>query len=170
MRNSISSMGFCSMTSGTGDSGRHLINWSRPELLGKDGRVTVIVGRDSASWAVDVNRIQWHNNKQEQNIPCEIKLGDTVGLACDLVEMRMLVSVYREGCGPPQSFSFKLEAASVGDGLFAAFSSNLGTVEYNFGEAPFQFAPPDGFTGFEEHVSDNNESTQPQTISTPDEV
>jgi len=44
------------------------------------------VGDDEKSWVVDgVTKCKWHNGKTEYQ--CEWKIGDVVGLACDLEKM-----------------------------------------------------------------------------------
>ena len=55
--------------------------------------------------------------------------------------MRMHVSV-NGSFAAPNGVVFDLDPDAAGDGLFEAFSGVSGKVRYNFGEAPFQHAPP----------------------------
>jgi len=98
------------------------------------------VGNDDKSWAVDgVRQCKWHNGKVAYE--CQWKAGDVVGLACDLEEMHMHVSV--NGCfGAPNGLVFHLDADTVQHGLFAAFTGSSGTVRCNLGATTFQHAPP----------------------------
>ena len=70
---------------------------------------------------------------------CTWKAGDVIGLACDLEEMQIHVSVNGEFAAP-NGVVFKLAPDAVGDGLFAAFSGLKGKVRYNLGD--FTYDPP----------------------------
>ena len=72
---------------------------------------------------------------------CTWQAGDVIGLACDLNTMQMHVSV-NGSFAAPNGAVFELDPDTAGDGLFAAFSGVSGKVRYNFGEVPFQHAPP----------------------------
>jgi len=86
-----------------------------------------------------VRQCKWHNGKVAYE--CQWKAGDVVGLACDLEEMHMHVSV--NGCfGAPNGLVFHLDADTVQHGLYAAFTGNSGTVRCNLGAMTFQHAPP----------------------------
>ena len=115
------------------------------------------VGDDRASWAVDgVRKLKWHKGRtQTQAFECTWQAGDVVGLACDLVNMRILVSL-NGSFDPPNGFVFELVSNDgVQDGLFAAFSCGSGRVQCNLGQAgPFRHAPPgDDFKAFA-HLND----------------
>ena len=95
---------------------------------------------DAHSWAVDGTRQRkWHNDGE--TYACTWQAGDVIGLACDLDAMRMHVSV-NGSFAAPNGVVFELAPDAVRDGLFAAFSGHTGKVRYNFGEVPFQYAPP----------------------------
>ena len=97
-------------------------------------------GDDEHSWAVDgARQRKWHNG--EETYPCTWKLGDVIGLACDLNTMQMHVSV-NGNFAAPNGVVFELAPDAVRNGLFAVFSGMSGKVCYNFGEAPFKHAPP----------------------------
>ena len=111
------------------------------------------VGDDRASWAVDgVRKIKWH--AETQAFECTWQAGDVVGLACDLVNMRMLVSL-NGSFDPPNGVVFELASDDVQDGLFAAFTGKSGRMRCNLGRAePFRHAPPgDDFRAFA-HLGD----------------
>ena len=77
-----------------------------------------------------------------------------MGLACDLVNMRVLVSL-NGSFDPPNGVVFELASDDVQDGLFAAFTGGSGRVRCNLGRAePFRHAPPgDDFRAFA-HLDD----------------
>ena len=111
------------------------------------------VGDDRASWAVDgVRKIKWH--AETQAFECTWQAGDVVGLACDLVNLRMLVSL-NGSFDPPNGVVFELASDDVQDGLFAAFTGKSGRMRCNLGRAePFRHAPPgDDFRAFA-HLGD----------------
>ena len=72
------------------------------------------------------------------------------------MRLRMHVSV-NSSYAEPNGVVFELNRDAVRDGLFAAFSSQSGKVRYNFGETPFQHAPPaadyQAFAAFEAQAS-----------------
>ena len=110
-----------------------------------------------ASWAVDgVRKLKWHKGRsQAQTFENTWQAGDVVGLACDLVNMRILVSL-NGSFDPPNGVVFELVSNDgVQDGLFAAFSCGSGRVQCNLGQAgPFRHAPPgDDFKAFA-HLND----------------
>ena len=99
------------------------------------------VGDDGHSWAVDGTRqLKWHNGENETYC-CTWKVGDVIGLACDLNTMQMNVSV-NGSFAAPNGVVFELDPDAAGDGLFAALTGSNGKVRYNLGEAPFKHAPP----------------------------
>lgn len=99
------------------------------------------VGDDNKSWEVDgARKCKWHSGKRGSDT-CEWKVGDVLGLACDLEDMHMYVSV--NGCfDVPNGLVLHLNADNVQRGLFAAFSGSSGKVRCNLGAAPFQHALP----------------------------
>ena len=98
------------------------------------------VGDDTHSWSVDGDReLKWHNGYEKW--PCKWKVGDVIGLACDLNAMEMHVSV-NGSFAAPNGVVFKLAEKQVRNGLFAAFSDRSRKLRYNLGEAPFKHAPP----------------------------
>jgi len=84
------------------------------------------VGDDTESWAVDgARKYKCHAGTAEYE--CEWKVGDVVGLACDLEKMQMLISINgsfeaHNGC------VFELTADTAQHGLFAAFTGTSGKV------------------------------------------
>jgi len=124
------------------------------------------VGDDDKSWAVDgVRQWKWHNGEEEP-YTCTWNVGDVVGLACDLLEMKMHVSV--NGCfGAPNGLVFHLDADTVQHGLFAAFTGSSGKVQCNLGAAPFQHAPPSAnFKAFVDFDGDLAEVAPATLVST----
>ena len=99
------------------------------------------VGGDDMSWAVDgTGKCTWHS-RAEEPYTCEWKMGDVLGLACDLEEVHTHVSV--NGCfAAPNGLIFHLNADTVQYSLVAAFTGSSGKVRCNLGTAPFQHAPP----------------------------
>jgi len=83
------------------------------------------MGDDNMSWAFDgARKCAWHCGK---NVPytCVWKVGDVLGLACDLAEIHMHVSV--DSCfTAPNGLVLHLNADSVQQGFFAAFSGSSG--------------------------------------------
>jgi hypothetical protein len=112
------------------------------------------VGDDEHSWAVDGVYFQRATHKGERKAyECIWKTGDVVGLACDLDDMQVLVSV-NGSFAPPNGLVFELAPHAVHGGLFAAFTGREGELRYNLGQAPFKHAAPSseyvGFSQFSE--------------------
>jgi hypothetical protein len=107
------------------------------------------VGVDEHSWAVDGGIWQRARHKgEEKPYACKWKTGDVVGLACDLDGMQVLVSV-NGSFAPPNGLVFELAPRAVHGGLFAVFTTFLGELRYNLGQAPFKYAAPSSeFVGF----------------------
>ena len=105
------------------------------------------VGDDSSSWAVDgARKLKWHGGPNEWD--CGWRDGDVIGLACDLVEGKLHVSLNGDFSAPNGCvFEIDVEECS---GLFAALSANNGKVRYNLGEAAFKHGAPAGcdYTAF----------------------
>ena len=100
------------------------------------------LGDDNQSWVVNGMAQVASHNADDKEYKCDRwKVGDVIGLACDLTSMQMHVSVNGSFVAP-NGVVFELNPDSAGDSLFAAFSGSSGKVRYNFGEAPFQHAPP----------------------------
>jgi len=90
---------------------------------------------------------------------CTWNQGDVVGLACDLQNMKMLVSV-NGSFAPPNGLVFDLDPNDVRDGLFAAFTCQGGSLRFNLGEVPFKYDPPSvGYRAFIEFASALDEDT-----------
>ena len=67
----------------------------------------------------------------------------TVGFACDLDAMQILLSVNGNFLKPEQvQEGLDLKPEQVQEGLYAALSGRSGKVRYNLGEVPFNYAPP----------------------------
>jgi len=112
------------------------------------GRSDEKVGDSVDSWSFDGENQQIKHNAQERQYDCRWKKGDVLGLACDLKDMHLHVSV--NGCfDAPNGLLFTLSPDAVRDGLFAAFTGIKSKLRYNLGEAPFKHAPPSAdFKGF----------------------
>ena len=99
------------------------------------------VGDSVDSWSFDGENQKIQHNAQESQYDCMWKKGDVLGLACDLKDMHLHVSV--NGCfDAPNGLLFTLSPDAVRDGLFAAFTGIQSKLRYNLGEAPFKHAPP----------------------------
>ena len=102
------------------------------------------LGEDEQSWSVNPRgQNKWHDGERgnfDFGVSHKLEAGDVVGVACDLENMQMLISV--NGGKLSNGVVFELAPDSVRDGLFAAFSGETGKVRYNLGEAPFKHAPP----------------------------
>ena len=117
------------------------------------------VGDDVCSWAVDGENQYTKHNDERGEYTCKWKLGDVVGLACDLESMHLHVSV--NGCfDAPNGLLFTLSPDGVRDGLFAAFTGSTGKLHYNLGESPFKHVAPSadykGFVEFGDYVTLEN--------------
>jgi len=79
---------------------------------------------------------------------CLWQKGDIIGLACDLSENTMTVSVNGQ-TENPNGVVFHFVTGAVKSGLFVVVRSKSSKMRYNFGEAPFVYAPPKiGFRAF----------------------
>jgi len=95
------------------------------------------VGEDNQSWSFDgANKCKRHQVSEKVDI--EWKVGDVVGLACDLDSMQIMVSVN----GSFSQHTFTIERGAGINGLFPAFTGKEGKVRYNLGEEPFKHKPP----------------------------
>ena len=116
-----------------------------PAIRGKSGDG---VGDDSSSWSVDgARKGKWHGEDKEE-WDCGWRDGDVIGLACDLVEGKLHVSLNGDFSAPNGCvFEIDVEECS---GLFAALSADNGKVRYNLGEAAFKHGAPAGcdYTAF----------------------
>lgn len=105
------------------------------------------VGADSSSWSVDgARKLKLHGGGNRWG--CGWCDGDVIGLACDLVEGKLHVSLNGEFSAPNGCvFEIDVEECS---GLFATFSAGNGKVRYNLGEAAFKHDAPAGsdYTAF----------------------
>jgi len=93
---------------------------------------------------------RWHPGPTESQIDddCLWQKGDIIGLACDLSENTMTVSVNGQ-TENPNGVEFHFATGAVTRGLFVVFRSQSSKIRYNFGEAPFVYAPPKvGFQAF----------------------
>jgi len=110
-------------------------------------------------WGVDISGAflgrgtqskRWHPGPTESQIDddCLWQKGDIIGLACDLSENTMTVSVNGQ-TENPNGVEFHFATGAVTRGLFVVFRSQSSKIRYNFGEAPFVYAPPKvGFQAF----------------------
>ena len=97
-------------------------------------------GDDKDSWALDgTRRCKWHDGTAAYE--CKWKVGNVVGLACDLEKMQMLISI-NGSVEAPNGCVFELAVDRVQHGLFAAFTGSSGKVRCNLGVTPFKYAPP----------------------------
>jgi len=109
------------------------------------------VGDDFSSWAVDgARKFKWHRRRKtrKEDWDCGWRDGDVIGLACDLVEGKLHVSLNGDFSAPNGCvFEIDVEECS---GLFAAFTARGGKVRYNLGEAAFKHDAPAGcdYTAF----------------------
>ena len=126
-----------------------------------------MVGDDGDSWAVDGNnQYTKHNDGSGEYVyMCKWKKDDVVGLACDLENMQLHVSV--NGCfDAPNGLLFTLSPDTVCDGLFAAFTGSGGKLRYNMGEAPFKYAAPSAdYKGFVEFAAEVTYGPTPTNLS-----
>jgi hypothetical protein len=67
--------------------------------------------------------------------------GDVIGIACDLVQMQMHVSLNGSFAAPDVGV-FELDPGAVGEGLVASFSGHRGKVRFDLGGARFRYAAP----------------------------
>ena len=131
-------------------------------VLGASDRV---VGKDWYSWAVNGNdECTFHDNEQGE-YSCEWNKDDVVGLACDLENMQLHVSV--NGCfHAPNGILFTLSPDSVRDGLFAALSGHKGKLRYNLGEVPFKHSAPSAdYKGFVEFPAEVTYGPTPTNLT-----
>ncbi len=103
------------------------------------------VGDDGPSWAVDGHRVlKWHAGPQGP-FGGQWRVGDVVGLACDLRAGRILVSLNGD-FAPPYGAAFDLPAAGLEGGLHPALTAASGLFRCNLGggsaDRPFRYAPP----------------------------
>ena len=93
---------------------------------------------------------------------CSWKKGDVIGLACDLENNQIHVSV-NGNFDTPNGVVFKLSSEDVNQGLFAAFTGVSGKVRYNLGQISFKHAPPSseykGFILFDAASAENSAGT-----------
>jgi len=125
------------------------------KMEGLDGWTPVGVGDEKYSWGVDgVRGILWREGRRSK-YACRWRAGDFVGVACNMVEGEILVSVngsYEEpngrvariwdclgstGCLAPMSGSRHYD-----NSLFPAISGKTGTIKINLGAAAFRYSPP----------------------------
>ena len=91
------------------------------------------LGDDPQSWAVNgLARVFMHKGEKQDYKCAPWKEGDVIGIACDLVQMQMRVSL-NGNFAAPDGAVFELDSGAVGEGLFAAFSGQKGMVRYNLG-------------------------------------
>jgi len=91
------------------------------------------LGDDHQSWAVNGLAQVSMDNGQTKDYKCAPwKKGDVIGIACDLVQMQMLV-LLNGSFAVPDGGVFELDPGVVGEGLVAAFSGQRGMVCFNLG-------------------------------------
>ena len=127
------------------------------------------LGDDPQSWAVNgLARVFMHKGEKQDYKCAPWKEGDVIGIACDLVQMQMRVSL-NGNFAAPDGAVFELDPEAVGEGLFAAFSAHTGMVRFNLG-ASFKFAPPsDEFAAFDDGITpvsadDHQEDDEPPSV------
>jgi hypothetical protein len=105
------------------------------------------VGDDKQSWGVDGDRVQkWSNGCV--GFGTVWSKGDVIGLACDLLQLQISVSVNGD-FSAPNGLAFELPDDL--DGLHPAFTSGNGLVKVNLGDKPFRYKPPDNtYESFED--------------------
>jgi hypothetical protein len=90
---------------------------------------------------------------------CSWRKGDVIGLACDLENNQIHVSV-NGSFNAPNGLIFELSSDDVHNGLFAAFTDVSGKLRYNLGQTSFKHAPPSseykGFVHFDATESREN--------------
>ena len=101
------------------------------------------VGDDTASWGFDGHRIQaWHGSSKSFGKAWNV--GDTLGLAIDLVSANKTVSFSVNGeFASPCGVAYNNVVLPSGGWIFPAFTAQTGTYRVNFGDRPFKYAPPD---------------------------
>ena len=124
------------------------------ERMFEAGTYETQLASDKYSWSVQGYDDYYpdgvrHNGKSSKyygrgNEEGRWKVGDTVGLACDLDKMQILVSVNGSFVSPvhPTGVIFELAPDEVVDGLFTALLGRLEDmkVKYNMGEKPFKYS------------------------------
>ena len=73
-----------------------------------------------------VNQVQW-------------KVGDIIGLGCDLVQIKLFYSVN----GVQRAFSFRGKSVMLPKSVKGLFPCKTGLVKYNFGTVPFRVGRQD---------------------------
>ena len=81
------------------------------------------VGDDEHSWAVDGENHRARHKEEDKPYRCVWKTGDVVGLACDLDDMQVLVSV-NGSFAPPNGLVFEL-APHEEEHFYFSFYKNL---------------------------------------------
>ena len=103
------------------------------------------VGDDAISWAVDGERMSlWHKGSSRPWATgrSQWKVGDVIGIACDLDQGTMQVSVNGEWDAGSKAFdNIRLESM-VGEWLFPAFSGKGLQARCNFKSGSMRYLPP----------------------------
>ena len=101
------------------------------------------VGDDKASWGFDGERVRaWHGGDKPYGKAWNI--GDTLGLAIDLVSANKTVSFSVNGdFSAPCGVAYSNIDIPSGCWIRPAFSAQKGKYRINFGDRPFKHTPPD---------------------------
>ena len=126
------------------------------------------LGDDDQSWALNgLVQVSMHDGQTKDYKCVPWKIGDVIGIACDLVRMQMRVSLNGRFAAPDGAV-FELDSGAVGEGLFAAFSGQKGMVRFNLGGASFKFAPPsDDFAAFDDGITPVSADDHQEDDETP---
>jgi tetratricopeptide (TPR) repeat protein len=129
------------------------IGWATVDMQCSDDYCADGVGDNQYSWAVDgIRCLKWGTDNSDglaQSCPfgTQWKVGDIVGLCCDVCDDSMTLSVSVNGSfQPPNGEMFRFQNSSPGafsKGIFPAISGGQIRIRYNFGNSPFKFGPPD---------------------------
>ena len=108
------------------------------------------VGDDAHSWAFDGWRVYlWHEVLSDWGT--KWSPGDVVGCAIDIDSK--LMSFYLNGHGEEIGMGPAFEGFVHYGGLYPCASFNRNErIQFNFGHTPFKYAPPPGYSPFNDHV------------------
>mmetsp|Transcript_88088 Transcript_88088/g.234209 ORF Transcript_88088/g.234209 Transcript_88088/m.234209 type:complete len:457 (+) Transcript_88088:4897-6267(+) len=134
------------------------------------------VGDDEGSWGVDGHRkLKWHDGHWP--FGSQWQPGDVIGLACDLVDNRFLVSV-NGNWSEPNGLAFEL--SDDVSGLHPAFTCQKGACKYTLDAPSFRHLPPSPeFVAFEDlrgemqvqiNVEDDSDKEEETALTRGDKV
>lgn len=102
------------------------------------------LGRDATSWAYQMNGAVLNNNTTIATISSYV-IGDIIGVALDLIGNT--VQFYKNGLALGSAYSVTAGAYYGAYGSQAPPSGDTEIITSNFGQSPFVYSVPAGFTG-----------------------